>query len=195
MTYSAGVVMGIMVLGLKQKCKDYKSQLSLDYPFKEEEIWGSEHSYLSTCFPVLCLLHGRYQNVERRGDNKQPFLGKFARMVTAGNTECQNKDLRAETCRSVSLCLEIYKLIFPSKCSQSCCQAPDTHHKSVDVFTVCLNQVDLGLGLLILFRAFIKHLLYMLFVQQQKVLIFKNSFTISFVQHSPTLILFEISKH
>lgn len=186
MTYSGGIVMGIVWFqGLNKNEKDYKPQLSLDSPFKEEEIWGSEHSYPSTCFPVLCLLHGRHQNVERRGDNKQPFLAKFARMVTAGNTECQNEDLRAETCRSVSLCLEIYKLIFPSKCSQSRCQAPDTRHMSADVFTVCLNQVGLGLGLLILFRAFIKHLLHMLSVQRQKVLTFKTSFAISFFHPKP----------
>lgn len=41
---------------------------------------------------------------------------------------------------------EIYSSVFHSEVASHAVQAPDTPPESVDVFTVCLDQVGLGLG-------------------------------------------------
>lgn len=67
-------------------------------------------------------------------------------MVTAGNTECQKEDLCAQRYRSVSLCLRFIAQFSIQNVAGHAVQAPDTPPESVDVFTVCLDQVGLGLG-------------------------------------------------
>lgn len=92
--------------------------------------------------------------------------------VCKGASSWRHRLSGRNVCSELQRCLAVLRELHAHFSTQDgdshAAQAPDAHHPSANVFTLCPNQLGLGVLLLVLFRTSIKYLLCMLLPRDLK---------------------------